>query len=368
LPGYLRKFLTEQVESGVTRGESLDARTVCTIQHDGIAPYVIRVGRYGPFVEVPKAGSEKPTSVSLPEDIAPADITREFIEQLAEHAQRGDEPLGVDPKTSLPVYALVGRFGPYVQLGDADANGGKPKRASLPKGVEPTQVTLSQALALLALPRDLGAHPETGDPVRAGLGQFGPYVVHQKTFASLKKGDDVLTVTMQRALELFEEKAARGPGRGRGASAVPPLRTLGAHPSDQQPIVVMEGRYGAYVKHGDVNATLPDGVTPETVSMEQAIALLAARASSAKKKPAARGGARSTRSAAATAAPEKAAALKKSKPAAKASATGTKASKAPAKASKPAAKASKPAAKASDAAGATVKAPRTRKATGKTEG
>jgi len=282
LPDYLRNFLSQQVEAGVTRGDSLDARNVCTLQHEGIAPWVIRVGRYGPFVEVPRPDSDKPMSVSLPEDIAPADVTRELIEGLTQQASRADEPLGHDPISGLPVYILVGRFGPYVQLGSADETDGKPRRTSLPKGADSSNTTLRQALALLSLPRTLGNHPETGEVIKAGLGQYGPYVVHQKTFASLKKSDDVITIDLDRALELLIEKANRGPGGARGASAVPPLRTLGNHPADNEPVVVMEGRYGAYVKHGSVNATLPDGVTPETVTLTQALALIDARAASAK--------------------------------------------------------------------------------------
>jgi DNA topoisomerase-1 len=272
-PGYLRSFFHGQVEGGVQRGESLDPRTVCTITHEGIAPWVIRVGRYGPFVEIPQEEGAKPLSVSLPEDLAPGDVTREMIEALARDAKRADEPLGVDPVSGLPVFVLVGRFGPYVQLGEVSDATPKPKRTSVPRGMPAESMTLTQALSLLSLPRLLGTHPETGDEIRAGIGQYGPYVVQAKTYASMGKQDDVLNVTLARALELLAQKQARG----RGRAEVAPLRELGAHPADGAPVQIFEGRYGLYAKHGDVNATLPKGADPAIVTLDQVLPLLEAR-------------------------------------------------------------------------------------------
>jgi DNA topoisomerase-1 len=295
LDGYLDRFYHDQVEGGVNRGNSLDARTICTIEHDAIAPYVVRVGRYGPFVEVVRDG--KAVVVSLPEDLAPADLTREQIDTLATSASKADEPLGVDPATGENVYLLVGRFGPYVQLGELPDKADKttkPRRSSLPRGLDASRITLQQAINLLALPRDVGTHPESGETVKAGIGQYGPYVVHQKTYASLTPADDVLSIGLERALELIALKATRG----RGAAA-PPLHTVGAHPEDGDAVVVMDGRYGPYIKHGSVNATLPKGTPPESVTMEQALELLAARAAVAK--PAKKAGRSSTPRAAADA-------------------------------------------------------------------
>ncbi len=287
MQGYLDTFYREQVEGGVSRGNELDARTVCTIEHDGIAPYVVRVGRYGPFVEVAREDGTS-VSVSLPEDVAPADVTRETIDELANQAARGDEPLGVDPETGEDVYVLTGRFGPYVQLGDGADKTTKPKRSSLPKGTRAEDVTLELALKLLGLPRLVGMHPESGEEIRAGLGQYGPYVKQGKTYASLTASDDVLTVGLSRALELFELKASRG--RGRASAA--PLRELGNHPEDNAPVVIMDGRYGPYVRHGKVNATLAKGADVQRVTLAEALELLAAKAakggSTAKKKAAPR--------------------------------------------------------------------------------
>ncbi|HEY5066929.1 MAG TPA: topoisomerase C-terminal repeat-containing protein, partial [Xanthobacteraceae bacterium] len=167
-----------------------------------------------------------------------------------------------------------GRFGPYVQLGEA-VEGEKPKRASLRKGMAPDEVTLEVALKLLSLPREVGRHPEDGEPIRAGIGRFGPYVQHGKTYASLEDGDDVFNVGLNRAVTLIAEKIAKGPRRRFGSD---PGRALGDHPAKGGPIVAKNGRYGPYVSHAGVNATLPHDKTPETVTLEEAVALLDARA------------------------------------------------------------------------------------------
>ncbi len=249
------------------RAEKIDPRTASTIEFDDMDPR-IRIGRYGPFLE---HGSEDDTTrVSLPEDLAPADLTAEVAARLIEQKKATNEDLGVDPATGQAVFRLVGRFGPFVQLGEQTDGGPKPKRASLPKGMAIEDVDLEAALSLLELPRDLGPHPESGKPVRAGIGRYGPYVVHEKDFRSLQDGDDVLTVSFDRAMELLSE-----PKRGRRTRTA--LRELGPHPDDGEDIKLFDGRYGPYVKHGKVNASLPKGVTPEQVTVEQAIELLAER-------------------------------------------------------------------------------------------
>ncbi|TAK49207.1 MAG: type I DNA topoisomerase [Xanthobacteraceae bacterium] len=183
--------------------------------------------------------------------------------------------LGVDPETGLDVTVRAGRFGPYIQLGEAK-DGEKPKRASLPKGMTPGDIELDVALGLLSLPREVGHHPETGEIIKAGIGRFGPYVQHEKTYASLEAGDDVLTVGINRAVTLIAEKQAKGPGRRRfGAD---PGKSLGEHPTQGGVITVKNGRYGAYVSHNGVNATLPADKTPETITLEEAVGLIEARA------------------------------------------------------------------------------------------
>jgi DNA topoisomerase-1 len=166
-----------------------------------------------------------------------------------------------------------GRFGPYVQLGEA-VEKEKPKRAGLPKGTAPEDVDLERALALLSLPREVGLHPEDGEPIRAGIGRFGPYVQHGKTYANLEPGDDIFHIGLNRAVTLIAEKLAKGPRRRFGAD---PGRELGVHPTKGGPIVAKNGRYGPYVSHDGVNATLPSDKTPETVTLEEAAALIDAR-------------------------------------------------------------------------------------------
>jgi DNA topoisomerase-1 len=191
---------------------------------------------------------------------------------------RGDEngaaeqrTLGIDPASGEEVSLKSGRFGPYVQLG----NGEKPQRAGIPKGFSAEAMDLEKALQLLALPREVGLHPETGKPIKAGFGRFGPYIAHEGAYASLDSPEDVFTVGLNRAVVLLAERKAKG-GRGpRGGQA---LKELGAHPESAAPVKVMKGRYGPYVTDGNVNATLPQDSDPASVTMEEAVALLAARA------------------------------------------------------------------------------------------
>jgi DNA topoisomerase I len=216
-----------------------------------------------------------------------------FTRQMTPGAN-GNQPtkvLGTDPVTGLDVTLRGGRFGTYLQLGeeikapklkkgqkkDPDApEPVKPKRSSLPKGVEADQIDLDKALALLALPREVGKSPEDGEPILAGVGRFGPYVKHGKIYASLEDGDDVLTVGLNRAMHLIADKIAN-PKKGRRFGA-DPGKALGDHPDKGGPIVVKNGRYGPYVSHNGVNATLTGDKTPETVTLDEAIVLLDARA------------------------------------------------------------------------------------------
>jgi len=187
----------------------------------------------------------------------------------------GTRKLGEDPQTGLEVTLRSGRFGPYLQLGEA-VNGEKPRRAGLPKGTSPDEIDLQRALALLSLPREVGRHPEDGEPIRAGIGRFGPYVQHGKTYANLDSPEEVFTVGLNRAVTLIAEKRAKGPrGRRFGAD---PGRELGSHPTKGGPVLAKKGRYGPYVSHEGVNATLPADKTPETVTLEEAVALIDARA------------------------------------------------------------------------------------------
>ncbi|MCX5495432.1 type I DNA topoisomerase [Kaistia dalseonensis] len=190
----------------------------------------------------------------------------------------GTKVLGKDPETGLDVTLRSGRFGAYVQLGEAEGKE-KPKRSSLPKGWEAASIDLEKALSLLALPREVGLHPEDGKPIQAGIGRYGPFVLHDGKYANLDSVDEVFTVGLNRAVSVIAEKAARG-GRPARAGAEP-LKTLGDHPTLGGPVTVHAGKYGPYVKHGAVNATLPKTLPPESVTLDAAVALIAEKAGKA---------------------------------------------------------------------------------------
>ncbi len=221
----------------------------------------LKLSKYGAFIgctNYPECRYTRPLSI-------PADGSAEI----------GTKVLGEDPQSGLEVTLRSGRFGPYLQLGEA-VNGEKPRRAGLPKGTSPDQIDLQRALALLSLPREVGRHPEDGEPIRAGIGRFGPYVQHGKTYANLDSPEEVFTIGLNRAVTLIAEKRAKGPrGRRFGAD---PGRPLGDHPVKGGAVVAKNGRYGPYVSHAGVNATLPADRTPETVTLDEAVALIDARA------------------------------------------------------------------------------------------
>ncbi|HRX18984.1 MAG: type I DNA topoisomerase [Gemmatimonadetes bacterium] len=274
---YLRQFYLG--DSGLraltARGEEeIKPSEARTVGLDGMGA-AIRIGRFGPYAEREENGEL--LRASLPKDATPADLDPERIDALIRQRAEGPESIGVHPETGDKIYLLDGQYGPYVQLGEGEGKQ-KPKRSSLPKGVKPEDVTLDLAVGLLSLPRVLGTHPDTGNTVKAGLGRFGPFVVHAKggtegkdDFRSLKAGDDVLTVTLDRALELLREPKGI---RGQRAAATP-LRTIGSHPKDGEPVHLFDGRYGPYVKHGDLNASLPKGADPQAFTLDEAVRLIA---------------------------------------------------------------------------------------------
>ncbi|MEO0986232.1 MAG: type I DNA topoisomerase [Cyanobacteria bacterium J06639_14] len=280
---YLKSFyagdkgLETQVQEQETQIDPTEARTVDLIGLEA----KVRIGRYGPYVETEDESG--PVKASIPLDVSPADLDAEQVTLLLKQKAEGPEKLGLHPETGDPIYVLIGAYGPYVQLGEATEEKPKPKRASLPKGVSPENATLEMAVGLLALPRLLGVHPETGASIKASLGRFGPYVVHDqgkdgKDYRSLKAEDDVLTVTLERALELLAQ-----PKGGRGRRKAEPLKELGPHPDDGELVAVYKGPYGHYVKHGKVNAGLPEGKTPDDMTLELALELIAAKAGTKKK-------------------------------------------------------------------------------------
>jgi DNA topoisomerase-1 len=244
----------------------------------------------------------------------------------------GDRILGKDPTSGLEIAVKLGRFGPYIQLGEAKdyEDGEKPKRAGIPKGTSPNDMEFELAVKLLSLPREVGRHPEDGEPIKAGIGRFGPYVQHLKTYASLEAGDDVFNIGLNRAVTLIAEKIAKGPGKRRFGSD--PGKPLGEHPT-LGAVAVKSGRYGAYVTAGGVNATIPSDKTQDSITLEEAIALIderAAKGGGKAKRPAAKKAAKkpAAKSADSTDAPAKKAVAKKTaakKPAAKKAASKARA-------------------------------------------
>ncbi|MGH6894869.1 MAG: DNA topoisomerase, partial [Dongiaceae bacterium] len=188
-----------------------------------------------------------------------------------ESEQVGPRELGIDSKSGKKVTLRKGPYGHYAQLDETGDE--KPKRVSLPRGVTPDQVTLELALGLLSLPRVVGDHPETKKPIMAGIGRFGPYLLHDSKYKTIPKDDDVLSIGLNRALDLLAQES-----KGRGRNAPAPGNPIGNHPDDSQPVTLHDGRYGHYVKWGKINATIPKGLEPSSITLDQAVGLIAERA------------------------------------------------------------------------------------------
>jgi DNA topoisomerase-1 len=203
-----------------------------------------------------------------------------FTRQLATaegegEAEAADKELGINPATGRAVWLKNGRFGPYVEEPAAVDSGDKPKRSSLPKGWLPAAVDLDKALRLLALPREVGLHPDDGKKITAGLGRFGPFVLHEGTYANLENPEEVFDIGLNRAVALLADKRAGGGRPQRGQAAA--LADLGVHPEDGKPVKVLSGRFGPYIKHGDTNANVPKGADPAALTLAEAVVLLAER-------------------------------------------------------------------------------------------
>jgi DNA topoisomerase-1 len=232
----------------------------------------LKLGKFGAFIgcsNYPECRFTRKLGIVDPEKDA---VTGASLE--------GPKILGTDPATGKVVTLRNGPYGLYVQLGEPEGKD-KPKRASLLKGMTVDEVTLDKALALLSLPREIGPHPDDAQPVIAGVGRFGPYVKHGSKYKTVPADESVLDIGMNRAVALLAE--AKSTGRGR--AAVKPVRVVGTHPGDNAPIELYDGRYGMYVKHGGLNATVPRDLKPEELTVEQAVSLLAERAAKGGKKP-----------------------------------------------------------------------------------
>ncbi len=259
-------------------GEEIDARAVSCIPigktEDG-REVVVRVGRYGPYVELGNGDRR----VNVPDDIPPDELTPDKIKELADQAAKGDRLLGPHPGSGKPIYLKTGRYGPYVQLGDPELTekgavkrGGKPKMASVWPSMSVESLSLEDAVKLLSFPREVGVHPETGEPITAQDGRFGPYLKMGDDSRSLPNHEAMANITLEEAVEVFKQP------KGRRRVAQPQvLNELGKHPASKAPIQVKSGRYGPYVTDGVVNATIPKGRDPSSIKLEDAVVLLEAR-------------------------------------------------------------------------------------------
>ncbi|MBI2829122.1 MAG: type I DNA topoisomerase [Acidobacteria bacterium] len=248
---------------------------------EGGDPVRVRIGRFGPFVQVADGGPGR--TASLPDDIAPADLTVDRALDLVRAKAEGPRTVGVDPATGLSVYVMNGRYGAYVQLGEtpdetvrgATVRGAtveKPKRASLQAGMTESTITLDEALRLLSLPRVVGLHPDDNEPITTNFGRFGPYVKHGDEFRSLESEGDVFNISFDAALALV-----RAPKRSRRRPSSARKKVLHELTQGTAKLRVLAGRYGPYVTDGTTNASIPKGLNPEALTFEQATALIEAR-------------------------------------------------------------------------------------------
>ncbi len=237
------------------------------IDPDTGEPIRIRIGRNSVYAQ--RGQGDAAVRATIPDELLIDELTLDKLTELLNSPRDAGEPIGTDPATGRPVFVRKGRYGPYVQLGDTRGKG-KPRWAGLPQGVDPSEVTLEFALRLLSLPRTLGKDPESGEPVKAGLGRYGPYVQRGREYRNLESADRIFKVTLDEALTLLaqEKKRARRPART-------VLKELGPHPDTGDVIRVLEGRYGPYISDGNANASVPRGADPAATTVEQAVELLA---------------------------------------------------------------------------------------------
>ncbi len=286
---YLKKFYFGNGQPGLKqhlekKSDEIDPRIVnqVLIAHPkGEDPIYARVGRYGPFIE---QGDKR---ASLPDGMAPEEVNLAKCRELFSTASQADEPLGICPETNKPVFLKVGRFGPYVQRGTPEDEE-KPQNASLLKGMKPEDIDLATALKLLSLPRTLGNYPDNQLPIVVYNGRFGPYVKCGEETRSLPAGVSPLDVSLQEAIELLKQPKPQR--RGFGAKREP-LKVYDASPVTGTKVQLLDGRYGMYVSDGETNASVPKNTSVEEVTFDMALSLLKERAAAgpSKKKPARRG-------------------------------------------------------------------------------
>lgn len=262
--------LKSQIEK---QEKAIDPEKSRSIALEGLDNLSFRIGKYGAYV-CRSVDKGKEVCASLPETQVPGDMTPDLANKLIDQKINGSDALGKDPKSGLPVYVLTGRYGPYVQLGDNDSD--QLKRMAIPATLAPENVKLDEALALLELPKALGKHPDSGKDIKKGLGRFGPYVVHEGDYRSIPKSENIFSVDLKRALELFAQ-----PKKMRGRSA--PLKDLGVFPDTQEPVHVHSGKYGPYIKVGAKNISLAEEMKIEELTLDAVLPLIRDKISTGKK-------------------------------------------------------------------------------------
>jgi DNA topoisomerase-1 len=258
---YRRKgAFADQIESGAEEIEPDEARTIHLTEFPG----TLKVGRFGPYVVIEDDDEQK--TVDVPEeDVPPADLDYDDVLTWLEEKEQGPEQLGTDPETGKPIYLMNGRYGYYLQLGEREDDGPKPKTGSIPDDVEPEDVDEKLARKLLSLPRVIGEHPEDGEEIISRIGRYGPYVKHNDNFRNLDDWRQIFEITLDEAVEKLGE-----PKGGRNNV----IKKLGTDPDSGESIRVLDGRYGPYVKMGDTNASVPDDVDPGDVTRDKALELI----------------------------------------------------------------------------------------------
>ena len=268
---YLHNFyrregaFADQVRSGETTIQAPEVKVIDL--GDDTLDATVRVGPYGAYAEF-----EDGVKVNLPDDIAPADVTNGHLAELKEQREKGPEVLGMHPDTAEPIFLMNGRYGTYLQLGEREKGSKKkPPTGSIPKSWDADNLTIEQAVQLLALPRQLGKHPEDGKPIEAAIGRYGPYVKHLKEYRSLETEDEVFTVSLEKALELLSQP------KKRRRSSQKVLKEIGKHPETGEDMNILDGRFGPYIKAGKTNASLPRGTKVEEVTLERATEIVDAK-------------------------------------------------------------------------------------------
>lgn len=276
---YMKKFFLGKTgiqDMAVKKTEEIPPGEFRNLKFEDVKAKVC-IGRYGPYIETEEEETNEKITASIPQDISPGDFNQETVDLILMQQKKGSQEMGIHPDTSQPVYLLNGTYGPYVQLGEVEEGKAKPKRVTLPKGMKESEVNMDVALALLSLPRELGKHPESGGRIMVGISRYGSYLVHEhpddgKDYRSLTGEDSVIDVGLERALEILSV-----PKRSRKRSSEP-LKELGNHPDDGAPVNVFNGPYGPYVKHQKTNASIPKDQDPSSISLEEALELLQAKA------------------------------------------------------------------------------------------